>query len=74
MIQPFLWAFAAIAAVAVGQAAAVRRAEKEKKPAEGFYPILNLGYVWQLAVFFAAIGLLLCLAYTGEHPFVYFQF
>lgn len=74
VIQPFLWAFAAIAAVAVGQAAAVRRAEKEKKPAEGFYPILNLGYVWQLAVFFAAIGLLLCLAYTGEHPFVYFQF
>ena len=73
--QPFLWSFVTIAAVLLGSLAAVRRAKKSgKETVDGYYPVLDLTKVWQLALFFFLIGLFFCLAYTGDHPFVYFQF
>ena len=41
---------------------------------EGFYPQLNLNTIPGLLVFFLFVGLTLGLAYTGENPFIYFQF
>ena len=41
---------------------------------EGYYPLVSLSSVWGMALFFAAIGLTLVLAYTGETPFIYAQF
>jgi alginate O-acetyltransferase complex protein AlgI len=40
----------------------------------GFYPILNLSKIPQLALFMIFTGLIIGTAYTGENPFVYFQF
>jgi alginate O-acetyltransferase complex protein AlgI len=40
----------------------------------GFYPVLDLSKFWQLTVFFIFVGILFGLAYTGENPFIYFQF
>ena len=41
---------------------------------DGYYPILDLTSVRGLTVFFVFLGLILGLAFTGENPFVYFQF
>lgn len=48
--------------------------EKDWSKANGYYPILDLGSVRGLTIFFIELGLILGLAYTGENPFVYFQF
>ena len=72
--QPFVWSFISLALLAVCTAAAERRARLAGKPTEGFYPVLDLGSVWGLTAFFVELGLILALAYTGENPFVYFQF
>ena len=73
--QPFIWSFVTMALVLAGSLAAIRRSRKRgESEVQGFYPVLRLDSVWQLTVFFAEIGILLCLAYTGAHPFVYFQF
>ncbi len=72
--QPFVWAFISIAFLAAASEAAERRARKAGTGTEGFYPVLDLSSVWGLTVFFVELGLILALAYTGENPFVYFQF
>ena len=73
--QPFLWSFVTIAAVLAGSLAAARRAKKAgAKTVDGYYPLLDLTKTPQLALFFFLVGLFFCLAYTGDHPFVYFQF
>lgn len=50
-----------------------QKPEARTKP-EGYYPLVSLSSVWGMALFFAAIGLTLVLAYTGETPFIYAQF
>ena len=73
--QPFIWSFITISAVLACSIAAISHSKKTQcEHVDGFYPILNLNCIWQLSLFFIAVGMLLCLAYTGDHPFVYFQF
>ncbi len=72
--QPFVWSFVALAFLAVATLAAEIKARKAKTDTNGYYPILNLSKVWGLTVFFIVLGLIVGLAYTGENPFVYFQF
>ncbi|MBQ2724330.1 MAG: MBOAT family protein [Clostridia bacterium] len=75
IVQPFFWSFTAIIIVCIASAAAIIRSRKqEKRETDGFYPILSLNTIPGLTVFFFMCGLVLCLAFTGEHPFVYFQF
>ncbi len=72
--QPFFWSFVGIAVLTVASWIADIRAKKEKVPVYGFYPILDLSTIKGLTLFMVEIGLILILAYTGENPFVYFQF
>ena len=75
ILQPFSWSFVAIATVCIASVIAVVRSRKKKeKFVSGFYPIVSLNKVWGLALLFVEIGLILGLGFTGEHPFVYFQF
>ncbi len=72
--QPFSWTFIALAILIISTIIAERKARKENMEINGFYPILNLKSITGLTIFFIVIGLILALAYTGENPFVYFQF
>ncbi|MBQ6595248.1 MAG: MBOAT family protein, partial [Clostridia bacterium] len=72
--QPFAWSFVALIALIVGTVAAKKNAQETNPEISGYYPILNLESVWGLTIFFVELGLILALAYTGENPFVYFQF
>jgi len=75
IVQPFFWTFIAVAVVCVGTAGAIIRAKKRNEyEVDGFYPLLNLNTVLGLTVLFLICGLILGLAFTGEQPFVYFQF
>ena len=73
--QPFFWSFVSLAILAVFTAGAVIRAKRAGAArVEGYYPVLDLDRVGGLAVFFIVLGLIVTLAFTGENPFVYFQF
>jgi len=72
--QPFFWSFVAIAFLVICTVVAVIRAKKANSEVDGYYPIVNLDSVGGLTIFFVEVGLILGLAYTGENPFVYFQF
>lgn len=75
IIQPFFWTFIAIVVVCIGTIVAIIRAKKHNEyEVGGFYPLLDLNTVLGLTVLFIVCGLILGLAFTGEHPFVYFQF
>lgn len=54
--------------------AALRSKKLGLKAIEGFYPIFDLNTIKGLVIFFTFVGLTLGLAYTGESPFIYFQF
>ena len=68
------WAVTAIVLTALASLAAVLRSRKNGTAVEGFYPILRLDTVPGLIAFFCFVGLTLALCYTGETPFIYFQF
>lgn len=72
--QPFAWSFIGFAVLIIASIVADRKAKKENRPVSGFYPILDLSTVKGMTLFFIELGLILTLAYTGENPFVYFQF
>lgn len=73
--QPFFWSFAAIVLLCIGAFAAVRQARRRRDIfVHGYYPILDLNTVRGLTLFFILCGLIFGLAFTGENPFVYFQF
>ena len=75
IVQPFFWSFVGLAALAAASLAAVLRARKNgEETVRGFYPLVNLDRFWGLTAFFIAWGLIFGLAFTGEAPFVYFQF
>ena len=40
----------------------------------GYYPTVSLDRFWGLLAFFCFAGLTLALGYTGQSPFIYFQF
>ena len=68
------WAVTAIVLTCIASGAAIIRSKKAGTPVEGFYPVVNLNTVKGLVIFFCFVGLTLGLAYTGETPFIYFQF
>ena len=74
--QPFAWSFVGIAFVVIATVIAEIRSKSKEHASEtnGFYPVLDLDGIPGLTIFFIEIGLILCLAYTGDNPFVYFQF
>ena len=73
--QPFFWSFVAIVLLIVSEIAAFLRARREGLDSvTGFVPVMNLNTITGLTVYFVFIGLILGLAFTGENPFVYFQF
>ena len=75
IVQPFFWSFVALILLGASTAAAVIHARRTHAPrVEGYYPLLDLNTVRGLTMFFILLGLILGLAFTGEHPFVYFQF
>lgn len=75
IIQPFFWTFIAIAVVCIGTVVAIIRAKKHNEyEVNGFYPLFDLNTVFGLTILFIACGFIFSFAFTGEHPFVYFQF
>ena len=68
------WAVFGIAVIMLAQAAAVIKSEREHKAWEGYYPTVRLDTFAGLLLFFTFVGLTLGLAYTGNNPFIYFQF
>ncbi len=73
--QPFIWSFVSIAILCICTFAAARKTRFGRDSAiHGRYPVLDLNTVRGLTLFFTLCGLILGLAYTGENPFVYFQF
>ena len=75
IVQPFFWSFVAIAVVCLGTIVAIIRAKKHNEyEVNGFYPQFKLNTILGLTLLFIACGLIVGLAFTGEHPFVYFQF
>ncbi len=73
--QPFVWSFVAIMLLLIFTIGAVVKSHKNKyRQIEGYYPIVNLDTVLGLTIFFVVLGLIIGLAFTGEQPFVYFQF
>ena len=68
------WAVFGIGAVTVAELCALLRSRRNGTAPESFYPIVDLGSFRGLLIFFLAVGLTLMLAYTGESPFIYFQF
>ena len=72
--QPFLWSFVALTLLIISEIVAVIKARKSESEIRGFCPVFRLDTVMGLTVFFTFVGLILGLAFTGENPFVYFQF
>lgn len=73
--QPFSWAFAAIISLVICTVVPVIKKQKQGvAEIDGYYPTFNLNSIIGLSVLFISVGLIFCLAYTGENPFVYFQF
>ena len=72
--QPFSWSFVAIAMLLIFTICAIIKDHTDLSRTDGYYPILNLDSIVGLTVFFVTVGLILGLAYTGNNPFVYFQF
>lgn len=68
------WAVIGIGLVFIGELAAVIRAKRTGEPLNGYYPTVSLNSLWGLAILFIFLGLTLGLAYTGDNPFIYFQF
>ncbi len=73
--QPFVWAFIAIILLIIFTIGAIIKSHKNKdKYVEGYYPIVNLNTILGLTIFFGVLVIIVCLAFKGEQPFVYFQF
>ena len=68
------WAVVGLALTAAAELAAVRRSGRLGTPLDGYYPTVRLDRFGGLFLFFSFIGLTLALAYTGQSPFIYFQF
>lgn len=75
IVQNFFWSYVSIVLVLCATVCAIIRSKKKRDSAvNGYYPLVNLNSVWGLTIFFIACGMVLGLAFTGEAPFVYFQF
>lgn len=48
--------------------------KKGKETVSGFYPMLELSKIWNIAILLIIAGLAIILAYTGASPFIYGKF
>lgn len=72
--QPYTWTFFALA-IALGEIIiAICRKGNNNGRIEQEYPFLDLSNVWQLAMFFALIGITIIMAYVGNTVFIYGNF
>lgn len=75
IVQNFFWSYVSIIAVVVATCLAVAKSRKSRSVSvNGYYPLVNLSTIPGLTIFFISCGMILVLAFTGEAPFVYFQF
>ena len=75
IVQPFFWSFFALVIMILSELSAVIKSHRQNISfAQGFYPVMNLNNISGLTAFFVFVGIILGLAFTGEHPFIYFQF
>ena len=73
--QPFFWSFVALFILIISEILAAVKAKREHNTdINGFTPVMNLNTITGLTIFFVFVGVILGLAFTGENPFVYFQF
>ena len=68
------WAVTALILTGLASLAALIRSRRNGTAIEGYYPVLDLATVRGLVIFFCFVGLTFGLCYTGETPFIYFQF
>ena len=75
VMQPFVWSFVSIGVLLIATIVAVIRSKQlGERRINGFCPTLKLNTVWGMTIFLIACGLILCLAFSGEAPFVYGDF
>ena len=75
IVQPFIWSFIAFALLILSEISAVLKSRRENLTyIQGFCPVMNLSSIPGLTAFFVFVGIILGLAFTGENPFIYFQF
>jgi alginate O-acetyltransferase complex protein AlgI len=76
IIQPYIWTFIAFGLLIAAFITAIVKHGKNsgRGQVDGFYPVLDLSKFWHLTLFLVFIGLTVGLAFTGENPFIYFQF
>ena len=72
--QPYLWTAVSALFLAVHAVSAGSRSKKKGVPLSDSAPLMDLETVGGLTWFFVELGMILCLAFTGEHPFVYLKF
>ena len=68
------WVILAIAIIGIATLIPVLRSLRTGDDPEGFYPFLSLKTIPGLTLLFILFGFCLILAYTGNNPFIYFQF
>ena len=68
------WAVTALVLTALCSLATVLRSRRNGTRPDGWYPTVDLTRFGGLTLFFAFVGLTLAVAYTGQSPFIYFQF
>ena len=68
------WVVTALVLTGLAGLAAFLRSRKNATVLAGYYPLVDLATVRGLTLFFTFVGLTLALGYTGQSPFIYFQF
>jgi len=68
------WAVFGLVLVWAAHIVALVRSRRLSIRPEGFYPLVKLSSFPGLLLFFLLTGLTLALGYTGQSPFIYFQF
>ena len=68
------WGLFGLALVWGAHIVALVRSKRLGIPPTGFYPMVKLSTFRGLLLFFLLAGITLALGYTGESPFIYFQF
>ena len=71
---PHTWAIAAAVLLALATLYCILRNRDAQGRVHGDLPILRLGSFWGTFAFALLAGLVLVLMYTGDNPFIYFQF
>ena len=73
--QPYAWSFVAAAVLLTATLTACRHAKKRGlQEVEGYYPLVDLGTMRGLTIFFIACGATIMFAYFGETYFIYGKF